>query len=300
MSSKRKTLFKILLTIFLLSVLLIKLDLKNVFLILSNVNVYLLLSSFFLVPVLYTVRSLKWNILLNEINVKRNFFFVLKVVLMGTSYGTITPGKIGELMRARYIGGKRSEVIPTIIWDRLIDVFTLIVLSVLVIVVLLNNLTLLYVIFVVTILSIIGLVFIMNEKILVLFVRIFRIEKESYKNYISVMKKILKNKRCILKVFLLTFCYYMISFSLGFLVLKALNPEVDSFLVFTIPVIILLGNIPITISGLGLRESIASICFKAFGELPSYGFSFSLLLFVISVFAPSLVGIYFILRHSKV
>jgi uncharacterized membrane protein YbhN (UPF0104 family) len=89
-------------------------------------------------------------------------------------------------------------------------------------------------------------------------------------------------------VLLITASYYAINYIIGYFILLALN--VDVIAVITIPIIILIGNVPITISGLGLRESVGAVCFTLLGGEGTYGFSFSLILFGIITLIPGLAG----------
>ena len=292
-----KTVSKIILTLFLLSVLLIKINPKNIFSVLINTNISLLFASLFLIPILYLIRSLKWNILLKHIGVKRNFPLVMKVVLIGTFYGMITPGRSGELMRSFYIGDKKSKTVPTVILEKLIDIFTLIILSILAILVFFSNLTALYIVLTIAVLLIIVVAIITNRKIVGSFAKMLNISAESYDNYLDVMRDIGRDKRCMSKIFALTLCYYAVSFIPAALVLKALNPGINMLLVFSLPIIILLGNVPITISGLGLREFVAVLCFKTLGDASSLGFSFSIVWFIIITLIPGIIGYIYTLKE---
>lgn len=296
---KYKTIFKVLLTLFLLLVLLIKVNPQNIFLILISTNFFLLAVSIFLTPLLYLIRSLKWNILLKHVGVKQSLPLVMKVVLIGTFYGMITPGRLGELMRSYYIGNKKSKTIPTVILEKLIDIFTLIILSIFAILVFFSNLTALYIVLTIAVSLILVVAIITNRKTVGSFAKILNISAESYENYLDVMKYIGRDKRCMSKIFALTLCYYAVSFVLAAFILKALNPSVNMLLVFSLPIIILLGNVPITISGLGLREFVTVICFNALGEKVSIGFSFSIIMFAIIVFIPGLVGFIFTLKYGS-
>ena len=90
------------------------------------------------------------------------------------------------------------------------------------------------------------------------------------------------------KTVLSTVWYYTLSYVIGYLILLSLN--IDTFAVITLPIIVLIGNMPITISGLGLRESVAALCFVLLGIDGMYGFSFSLIQFGIITLIPGLVG----------
>jgi hypothetical protein len=92
--------------------------------------------------------------------------------------------------------------------------------------------------------------------------------------------------------------YYSINIIIAVLLLKALSNEANPYAAFTWLIIVLIGNIPITISGLGLREYIAIMSFKALGENVELGFSFSTLLFLMITLFPGLIGYLLVLRYA--
>ena len=95
------------------------------------------------------------------------------------------------------------------------------------------------------------------------------------------------------KVALLTICYYLIAYISAFFLLLAL--DANTLAVISLPLIVLMGNIPITISGLGLRESVATILFILLGEEGAYGFSFSILIFLTFTLLPGVLGYFLVI-----
>ncbi len=122
-----------------------------------------------------------------------------------------------------------------------------------------------------------------------------RQSEEVKHNYLITIKSIIENKKLLLSVFIFSLCYYAINLCVYWLVLKAINPTLNSLIVFSLPIIVLLSNIPISISGLGVREFVTVTIFNLLNEPSAYGFSFSLILYVLTILAPGIVGV---LWHS--
>lgn len=295
---KYETQFKIILTLFFLVFLMIKINPKEILSVLANTNIPLILLAVSVIPPLYMIRAYKWNILLKEVDVHISFLNSFEVLLIGMFYGMITPGKSGEFLRAFYIDDRKSKVIPTILWARITDVFALIILSGLAVIVFFNDPTLFYVIFIFTFVAFIGTFFLMNRSMVNLLARLLNRSEDTKETYLDVMWEIFRDKETMLKIFLLSFGHYFVNIISGAIILRALDPEINLLLVFFIPFILLFGNIPITISGLGLREFVTVLCFSLVGAKASIGFSFSILLFFITILLPGLAGYAYMLKYK--
>ena len=79
--------------------------------------------------VLVLLRVVRWKVLLSGVG----FTELFPVQLLGMSISNLTPGKIGEPAKALILKMRKgiavSESLPTIIWERIIDVSILILLS---------------------------------------------------------------------------------------------------------------------------------------------------------------------------
>ncbi|RLI92133.1 MAG: UPF0104 family protein [Candidatus Altiarchaeales archaeon] len=288
--NKIELILKISITIILLVFLVTKIKPQNIDNTLTNAKLSLLMLSMLLTPLLYLIRAIKWNLLLKCSGINEKFSKVFIALVIGVFYGILTPGKTGELMRVFYIPHEKSKTLPTILWEKLTDIFALILLSILSIIIFFNNSILVYSIFLLLFVVVIGIFFIMNERIVNFVFNLLSISKESKGNYLKGMYKILYDKGVMFRAFALTLLYYTVVLIVGAVILRALDPDIDILLTFSLPILILLGNLPITISGLGLREFVAVLCFNVLGEETSIGFSFSILLFSIIIVIPGIVG----------
>lgn len=287
--------FNIAITLILLAILLIKIKPTELINTLESTNFYLLLLSIPIVVALWLVRALKWRVMLNHLGIKKLTRESLRIILIGSFYGMMTPGKVGELARAYYMKEKKAVIVPTIIWEKISDILTLVVLSVLALLLFFKNTGLIYIILAMAFLLIIGLAIITNKRILGQLAKIFKFSEESKQYYLSSMTK-MANLRLLSKIFLLSFTYYGLAYLLAAVVLLSLDPSINLLLAFSLPIIVLVGNAPITISGLGLREFAAVLTFETFGTSTSYGFSFTMILFLLVTLIPAIIGYLLIIR----
>jgi len=286
---KKSTIFKIFLTILLLAVLVIKVNFYEILSIIFSLNIFYLIGALSLVPVLYVIRTVRWNIFLHSVGINLPFIQSLKIILIGNFYGLITPGKVGELGRAYHLNEKKVLTIPTIIMEKLIDIFTLIILSLLTIIFYFQKSTFMQGgIFLCSIAVIISIFLLTNKKAVFFIAKLFNINQENSEQFAENLQELLQNYLVIGYAFLLSLVYYLVAYLLGYLIIFAagFNPMV----LITLPIIVLMGNIPITISGLGLRESIGSLSFIYLGDTAANGFVFAFLLFFLITVIPGIFG----------
>ena len=293
---KDKILIRVIITLTLLSYLLIKINISTLYSVFIKINFTLLLLTTPFIGIMYAIRTKKWQILLDSINVKIPFLEAFEIVLVSTFYGALTPGRVGELSRSFYLKEKKAKTVATIIIDRTVDVVCLLFLSILFVFVFFYNIYLISLIGLMVVLSIAGIMVVTNEKIISFLLGIFRQSEEVTNNYLMAIKSIIENKKMLSFVFIFSLGYYMTNLCVYWLILKAIDPMLNSLIVFSLPIIVLLSNIPISISGLGVREFVSVTIFNMLNESSAYGFSFSLILYVLTILTPGIAGV---LWHCK-
>ena len=286
---KKSTIFKIFLTMLLLGVLVIKVNFFEILSIIYSLNLFYLIAALILVPVLYGIRTVRWNIFLHSVGITIPFFQSLKVILIGNFYGLVTPGKVGELGRAYHLNERKVLTIPTIIMEKMIDICTLIILSLLTIIFYFQKSPLMQGgIFLCGITMILGIFLLTNKKAIFFIAKFFNINQENSEQFFENFRGMLLNYPIIGYAFLISLVYYMVAYLLGYCVI--LSAGFNSIVLITLPIIVLIGNIPITISGLGLRESIGSLAFIYLGDTAANGFVFAFLLFILITVIPGIFG----------
>lgn len=284
-----KNLFKALLTVGIFVIIFTKIDLSSILTIFHNANFIYLASIFPFIILIYYVKAKKWNYLLESINKKNDVTKNFYAILISLFYCLVTPGRVGELTRALYIRGNKAETVSTVIMDKIIDVYMLIILSDILVLVLFKN------ILVQSIMAIISLGFLMfillvfNKRVMT---SVFNwiIKKENLKEYMGGIRMMLTKRTLLAKNIAYTLIYYLLNMIVTFIVLNAFGATNAILLSLCFPIIVLLGNVPLTISGIGLREYVTMICFETLNADPNLGFTVSLTLFTLLTLFPGLFG----------
>jgi len=294
---KASTFFKIGLTIILFIVLFTRLSLSSIVQTFTSLNVPYYLIGFCCVPVLYAIRTYKWEILLNSIDIRKPFSELFQVLLIGVFYGLITPGKVGELGRAYHLNERKTLTLSTILIEKITDILVLVLLSFLTVVLFFEGFSSL-----ISIILICGLVvaastaLLTNHRFVSIAARLFKIDKENVQPFTDSFLHLIKKPQTMVQVVALTFLYYGVAYLLGTALAFALG--IEWVATTTLPLIVLMGNVPITISGLGVRESLGAFSFILLGLDGVYGFSYSLLLFITITIIPGIGG-YFLRMKTE-
>lgn len=286
---KKITILKIFLTLLFFYILFYKIDINSILYVLQSLNIFFLICALAMVPILYLIRTWRWRYFLVSLGISLPFYQSFKIMLIGNFYGLITPGKIGEFGRAFHISEKKSLTIPTIIMEKLLDIVVLVILSIITILYFFQDSTFMKItIFLISIGVFVAIYLSINEKFMGLIGKTFGISPENVGNFIITFKKLIRNYPIVIKSILITIIYYFIAYCIAFFIVISGNMKLEG--IFMLPIVVLMGNIPITISGLGLRESIGSLCFVLLGESAANGFVFSLLLFIFITVIPAIFG----------
>jgi len=293
-----KTIGKTVVSLGLMFYLIAKLDLRTIYETFTQTNLELLSLSLPFIALMYLIKAMKWQSLLNCINVQIPVKRSLEIILMGNFYGALTPGRAGEVSRAFYLDAENSRSIPTVVMDRVIDMVCLLVLSVLSIAFFFKDRYLIYIMTPMIMIFVAGIFVITNEKIVNLIFGIFSKKSEFKENYIQTIKQITGNKKAIFSVSVLTLGYYLLNLFVYWVVIKSLNPSLNSLLTFSLPIVVVLGNFPISISGFGVREFVSVTIFKLLNESSAYGFSCSIVLYFLTTLLPAIFGFMLTLRKK--
>jgi|WetSurMetagenome_2_1015567.scaffolds.fasta_scaffold00639_5 glycosyltransferase 2 family protein len=286
---KKSTILKIFFTVLLLAVLVIKVNFSEILSIIFSLNLFYLAGALLLVPVLYAIRTVRWNVFLHSVGITLPFVQSFKILLIGNFYGLVTPGKVGELGRAYHLNEKKVVTIPTIIFEKMIDILTLIILSLLTIIFYFQKSTFMQGGILLCCISVILIILLLTNKKAVFFIaKLFTIKQDNSEQFFENFLGMLHNYPIIAYAFLISIIYYIVAYVLGYLII--LSAGFNSIVIITLPIIVLIGNIPITISGLGLRESVGSLAFVYLGETAADGFVFAFLLFILITVIPGIFG----------
>ena len=193
-------------------------------------------------------------------------------------------------MKAYHVSGKRSRTVPSAIFEKSTDVLSLLILSFLSLALFAGGALLIPLSMIAAALLISGLVLIWSKRAVLVMSKILMIPGDSRKEFSGNIRKLFSSKTLALKMQALSLLYYAVCMLFSVLMLKSLSPDLDPLLALSLPVLALFGNLPITVSGLGARELIASLYFGSLGYAVSYGFSFSIVWFMVITLVPGLIG----------
>ena len=218
-------------------VILRKIDLIKIFMIFSKSNMPIVFLYITInIIIIYLIRAYKWKILLASQKIRMPFKEVVLIFFASLFVGSITPGRIGELIRIYYIKRKgyslgKSSV--SIFVDRIQDIIFLVIMGILGLIIFLSIFRKQVLIISGTLILVIILfiVFIMNKKIRLFSYNFFinfllpnQFRKSFKKNINDFVFDLGRIKYLtLIKTFLLTvlawFTYYFILFSIA----KAMN-----------------------------------------------------------------------------
>jgi len=271
-------------------VILRKIDLIKIFMIFSKSNMPMIFFCIIInIIIIYLIRAYKWKILLASQKIKISFKEAIIIFFASLFIGSVTPGRIGELIRIYYIKRKgfslgKSSV--SIFIDRIQDIIFLVIMGILGLAIFLSIFKKQVMIISGTLIIVIvlSIVFILNKKIRLFLYNFFinfllpnQFRKSFKKNINDFVFDLSRIKYLILiKTFLLTllawFTYYFILFSIA----KVMNINMPFiYFVACLSISSLVTILPISFSGIGTRDIIFILIFSKFGLSSESAVAFS-------------------------
>ncbi len=282
---------KILVSIALLALVFRRIDPHQALAALERVRADTIAAAVALALVGYMGRALRWSWLLRRAGVRVPLAECYRLTLVGTFYGLVTPGRVGEFARALHLDLPRARTLPSVLWDRLGDVLLLEALAVPAFVALDAWHGPLLAAYLAVVLATVVLVAALDSaRLLGALARRLPRAAARLGAWESGATGILRSRAFVLGLVGGLF-FYALNFLGAFLLLRDLVPESPARLALIFPVIILLGNLPVAFGGLGLREQVAATAFGRFGASVAAGPVFSLLWFGVITLVPGLLGL---------
>ena len=258
------------------------------------------------IPNIY-VQYFKWNFLLKLVKPEATARESLFSLLVGFTFGFITPGRVGEFGRAFFI-----KDCP---WVKVMGVAFIDKFFSLAIVIFAGAVGLLSLIwsqlhfFVLLPLTVFTLIVLLLLRHLIIHPEIFRgflyniniilPFREKIKLLISSFDHFKKKQA--LKLLGLSILFYLIFFTQYFVLASAFEPVsvFGSFQAIS-STLIVKSMLPISLGDLGIRESAAVFFFGKIGVKSATAFNASILLFMINVLIPSLIGLVLVLKNRLI
>lgn len=282
----------------LLVVILFRIDREQMLRYVQNADYrYLLIGYPFLLLLVY-LKSVRWNLLMQDQGVRLPLLETFYVYLWGFYFGVVTPGRIGEASKAIYTQERFNtlgESFASIFVDRVCDVAIRFVLL-FVLYPLYSDLFELQFIgfFILLVLIIIGIVILVRLKsirnIVVRFSKFVLPQRyyPSIRNNISSLVndtvRMIAHRRLVVITALLTVLAFLCYCLIAYAILRSFHIRMDFlYTVFCIVVSGLAAIVPISISGLGVREAVMIYLFSNIGLNQEAAVLFSLSIFSITL-----------------
>ncbi len=277
-----KWLLPIIGTVVLIVILCHRLDLHQIADLIQQANwTFLVIASILTLPFVL-LKTLKWHHLLKTNQPQTPYTLALRSFLIGMGAALFTPARVGELARIACFPRQRSEAFTLVIADKFIDMSTLLGVFVL-------SLALLS-----PWLGVVGLFGL--GCLWILMYTGFKFTKGtkwiSQKSWLVERFRLLRQlpRRLVaLNACFACACIGLMSLQF-YLLLSSLQP-VGWQVGLTLPIILVVSSLPISIMGLGLREGTAALLLSRYGVPMESAIAVAFSLFVINALLPGLVGL---------
>jgi uncharacterized membrane protein YbhN (UPF0104 family) len=238
----------------------------------------------------YWGRARRWSLLLERSGVRLPALECYRLTLVGTFYGLATPGRVGEFARILHVGAPRSDTLPSVVWDRVVDVLILEALCIPAFVAVPAwRGPLLWMYATIVLVTVCGIALLSSPAALRGLTSVVPWLARPLRRWTEHSPGLLRRGVSGAGILWGLF-FYAIMYVVATLLLRDLAPGASLRLVIGQPVIALLGNLPVALSGLGLREQVSAALFEQFGAGAATGAAYSLLVFVVLTLVPALLG----------
>jgi len=277
----------------------------------SHIDPFYFSMSLLLIPVIMIVDTYRWGILAKDQDVDLKFIEMIKIYAMGSFLSSITPGALGGYLRAKLLHDKGKSLgrsISNVVIDISMKTFSLHIISVFILALFFTDkLSLLSgVLFLIVSSSLPVIVIYKGEKISSrLIKRLFLLYvSPEYRDTViegvnkifdrpprlsSLIKSVLVTDVCLVPLAALQI--HMISLSLDISI-----PFLDLSAIWIVSLSI--SCLPVSISGLGVREwSMAYLSSKYMID-KSTAITLSLLGYTVLAFIPAIIGAFFFIQHT--
>jgi uncharacterized membrane protein YbhN (UPF0104 family) len=275
--------------------LLSKAGVHEVISLLKNINPYAFAFAVVAFLFIQFIASIRWGLLLPE---KFSLRRLYPLYLLGAFFNIFLPGLVGgDAVKIYYLykeTGKGTQALSSVFMDRYVGLFTLIMLGLLAFPLGLGYFKGSWIEW---ILPAIVLGFLLTSFI-VFGLRLgksIKLLEDIYNNLHSY-----RNRKVVLvKAVLLSVVSHSISFVTVYIIAQGLGQHVPLLAIFIfIPIIATLSAVPLSISGIGIREAATVLLFGTIGVDPDKAIAISFAWFL-SIVVGGLAGLYEYLRHKE-
>ena len=238
---------------------------------LGQANVFWVLLALLLLPMNLSLQFLRWKSLVVIGNKNAPDSEILKSIFYSFSYSIFTPARLGEIGRAFHISNsKKSDLIALDFYEKIFAFCSLLLFVLLYLVFFKSH-------FYIFGLFILALVIVELKKIVKLI--------PYFRKYEQIIQKVNALKISLISVTLVF--VYIFQF---YLILNAFKNVPFFHSIFMISLVIFFNSLPITLSGLGIRELLSVYFFKVLAVSSASAASAAFLIFCINILIPTFIG----------
>jgi len=296
MNKHLKSFTIILITIIIFIVLFRKIDIVSVIKTISQVNIILLIISILILTLFPIIKSMRFKYILKTINCKISFKESFFVNMAAFPLLIITPSKSGDLIKGVYLKNSipMAKTFGAIFAEKLFDFIALVIIVLIGLMIFPNKAILCLILFFLLTIIITFILPFLKLKIKLKEPWNTRIERL----FLSV-KTLAKKPECLVTLLVYSIIFWFINIIQISFILYALDIKVPLlFTMANIPMAIFIGMIPITLGGMGTRDSAIIYLFSSYANsatLLSFGILYSFLRFGLV----GLAGIPFMVYMNK-
>ncbi|MEA3475135.1 MAG: lysylphosphatidylglycerol synthase domain-containing protein [Candidatus Cloacimonadota bacterium] len=248
---------------------------------LGQANLFWVLLALLLLPINLSLQFLRWKslVVIGNKNVPNSE--ILKSIFYSFSYSIFTPARLGEIGRAFHISdSKRGDLIALALYEKIFAFCSLLLFVLLSLVFFKSHFYLLG-------LFILALIIVELKKIVKLI--------PYFRKYEQIIQRVNTLKISLISVTLVF--VYIFQF---YLILNAFKNVPFFHSIFMISLVIFFNSLPITLSGLGIRELLSVCFFKVLEVSPASAASAAFLIFCINILIPTFLGFVLHLIPKKI
>lgn len=282
----------------------LKTDTKQYFEIFSHdIKFSYLIMATLLTGAILIIKAYRWNYLKRQQNINYNFWNSFLIYSIGVGFGSVTPGKLGDLIKVVYLkkdGYPIKKCLVNVIFDRIFDLVFLFIIGCFSLVFFIVNFgyNIFFFFSTFTLSLLIVLFFVKTQSARKLIKKAFYliIPRNKQELWILSFKDFLGEIRMFkipvyFKVTILTIFSWIVFYLQAYFIALSLSMPISFFyLAAALTISLLVSMVPISISGIGTREAVLILLFSNLNIRPEKIISLSILILIISFFA-SFIGL---------
>lgn len=291
--------------------LVLKLDVSKIFNEIANADIRFMLIALVLVFISFSTSTIKWFVIARQQKIDVPFFEAFKINMMSGFYGFLTPSRLGSIIRIEYLKkfnkNKFGKGISNYVLEKILDLgslFLLVLISSFALKDILSITYFHYALFGIGFLVLLILIFMdenRSREILKFFYFKFipkKIKDTAKDGFYSFYEDVPK-KRHFIVFFFFNMLNWITLYSIFFFIALSVGINVPFiyFLLF-MPIATFVGQIPITVNGLGTREAVMISLFGILEVEATKVFSMSLINLVINGIFPAIIGMVLALKYK--